>query len=76
MMPATGYAGEGHDQDIQGKYPTIADPKLFMVRVKGGFGRTLCAQVCPSSGMHTHAHTHTHTHTHTHSSCTSASHVP
>ena len=33
------------DQAMEGKYPTIADPKLFMVRVKGGFGRTLCAQV-------------------------------
>ena len=29
----------------EGLYPTIADPKLFMCRVKSGFARTLCTQI-------------------------------
>eukprot|EP01063_Lacrimia_lanifica_P007718 TRINITY_DN14972_c0_g1_i1.p1 TRINITY_DN14972_c0_g1~~TRINITY_DN14972_c0_g1_i1.p1 ORF type:complete len:980 (+),score=307.27 TRINITY_DN14972_c0_g1_i1:49-2988(+) len=36
-----------------GLYPTISDPKLFMLRVKSGYARTLCAQImykCLSRG--------------------------
>ncbi|KAJ9442285.1 putative transcription elongation factor SPT5-like protein 1 [Diplonema papillatum] len=39
-----GYAQQ-RDNAALGLYPTIADPKLFMMRCKSGFARTLCAQI-------------------------------